>query len=80
MSACMHSEFDAMHTLWECNKLFRHPERSYLLLLCGNGYNVVKWPHCKLKRDLLHFLNICNYMYLIRKILLKNQQKLQLCT
>ena len=47
-------------TLWECKQLFRHLERSYLLLLCVIGYNVVKWPHCELKRDLLYFLNICN--------------------
>ena len=31
-----------------------------ILLLCGIGYNVIKWSHCELKRDLLYFLNICN--------------------
>ena len=41
-------------------KHFRHLERSYLLLLCGIGYNVIKWSHCELKRDLFYFLNICN--------------------
>ena len=41
-------------------KHFRHLERSYLLLLYGIGYNVIKWSHCELKRDLLYFLNICN--------------------
>ena len=34
-------------------KDFCHLERSYLLLLCGIGYNVVQWSRCELKRDLL---------------------------
>ena len=33
-------------------KDFCHLERSYLLLLCVIGYNVVKWSPCELKRDL----------------------------
>ena len=48
--------------LWASTKHFRHLERSYLLLLYGIGYNVIKWSHCELKRDLLCFLNICNYI------------------
>ena len=28
-------------------------ERSYLLLLCGIGYNVVQWSRYELKHDLL---------------------------
>ena len=39
--------------LWASKKDFCHLERSYLLLLCGIGYNVVQWSHCELKRDLL---------------------------
>ena len=47
-------------TLWASKKHFRHLERSYLVLLCSIDYNVIKWSHCELKRDLLYFLNICN--------------------
>ena len=47
-------------SLWARKKHFRHLERSYLLLLCGIGYDVVKLSHCELKRDLLYFFNICN--------------------
>ena len=50
--------------LWASTKHFRHQERCYLLLLCGIGYNVIKWSHCEFKRDLLYFLNICNYIVL----------------
>ena len=39
--------------LWASKKDFCHLERSYLLLLCGIGYNVVQWSRCELKRDLL---------------------------
>ena len=46
--------------LWASKKDSCHLERSYLLLLCGIGYNVVKWSRCELKRDLLYFFNICN--------------------
>ena len=46
--------------LWASKKDFCNLERSYLLLLCGIGYNVVKWSHCEFKRDLLYFFNICN--------------------
>ena len=37
-----------------------HQDRSYLLLLCSIGYNVIKWSNCDVKRDLLYFFNICN--------------------
>ena len=40
-------------TLWASKTHFCHLERSYLLLLCGIDYNVVKWSHCEFKRDLL---------------------------
>ena len=43
--------------LWASTKHFRHLERSYLLLLYGIGYNVIKWSHCELMRDLLCFCN-----------------------
>ena len=46
--------------LWASTKHFCHLERPYLLLLCSIGYNVIKWSHCELKRDLLCFLNICH--------------------
>ena len=67
---CLNREtFHYTNTLWYCmlciilwtsKKDFCHLERSYLLLLCDIGYNVVKWSSCELKRDLLYFLNICN--------------------
>ena len=41
------------YILWASKKDFCHLERSYLLLLCGIGYNVVQWSRCELKRDLL---------------------------
>ena len=44
-------------------KRLTHLERSYLLLLCVIGYNVVKWSRCELKRDLLYFFNICNNIF-----------------
>ena len=47
-------------SLWNGTKHFRHLERSHLLFLCGIVYNVIRRSHCKLKRDLLYFLNICN--------------------
>ena len=50
---CNH--FYQPYTLWAGKKNFCHLERSYLLLLCGIGYNVVKWSHCEFKRDLLYF-------------------------
>ena len=46
--------------LWASKQNFCHLERSYLLLLCGIGYNVVQWSRCEIKRDLLYFFNICN--------------------
>ena len=52
--------FNTLIILWVSTKHFRHLERSYLLLLCGIGYYVIKWSHCELKRDLLCFLKICN--------------------
>ena len=48
------------HTLWASKKHFCHLERSYLLILYGIAYNVVKWSHCEFKRDHLYFFNICN--------------------
>ena len=50
--------------LWASTKHFRYLERSYLLLLCGIAYNVIKWSHCELKRDMLYLLNICNNIIL----------------
>ena len=41
------------HILWASKKDFCHLERSYLMLLCDIGYNVVQWLRCELKRDLL---------------------------
>ena len=40
-------------TLWAYKIHVCHLERSYLLLLCGIGYTVVKWSYCELKRDIL---------------------------
>ena len=56
-------EFVRYYTVGE-QKHFCHLERSYLLLLCGIGYNVVKWSLCEFKRDLLYFFNICNNIIL----------------
>ena len=39
--------------LWASKIDFCHLERSYLLLSCVIGYNVVQWSRCELKRDLL---------------------------
>ena len=39
--------------LWASKKDFCRLEKSYLLLLCGIGYNVVQWSRCELKSDLL---------------------------
>ena len=55
--------YDRDYTVGE-QKHFCHLERSYLLLLCGIDYNVVKWSHCEFKRDLLYFFNICNNIIL----------------
>ena len=54
------SHFHDLCILWASKKDFCHLERSYLLLLCVIGYNVVKWSRCESKRDLLYFFNICN--------------------
>ena len=35
-------------SLCTSTKQFSHLERPYLLLLCGFGYNVIRWPHCEL--------------------------------
>ena len=59
-----HCDFIGNGTLWASKKHFCHLESTYLLLLCGIGYNVVKWPHCEFKRDLLYFFNICNNIIL----------------
>ena len=32
--------------------IFLGSQIYYLLLLCGIGYNVVKWSHCEFNRDL----------------------------
>ena len=45
--------FNNTFILWASKKKFCHLERSYLLLLCDIGYNVVQWSRCELKRDLL---------------------------
>ena len=57
------SSFIYYYTVGE-QKHFRHLERSYLQLLCGIGYYVIKWSHCELNRDLLNSLNICNNIIL----------------
>ena len=53
----MLAEYDDLYMcktiLWVSKKDFCHLERSYLLLLCGIGYNVVQWSRWELKRDLL---------------------------
>ena len=49
-----------LDSVWASSKDFRQQERSYLLFLCGIGYNVIIWSQCELKRDLLYFLNIFN--------------------
>ena len=40
--AFISNKLPSMYTVGE-QKHFCHLERSYLLLLCGIGYNVVKW-------------------------------------
>ena len=51
---CYRCRNDRCYTVDE-QKDFCHLERSYLLLLCVIGYNVVKWSRCEPKRDLLYF-------------------------
>ena len=38
--------------------IFLGSQIYYLLLLCGIGYNVVKWSHCEFKRDLFCLFKI----------------------
>ena len=48
----LHGKALEVYTVGE-QKDFCHLERSYLLLLCGIGYNVVQWSRCELKRNLV---------------------------